>query len=343
MNKENGKDASQGRDLFHIGDFRSEDAEGIVRLFQAVYGSHYPIRLFYDAAAVVKANEEQRYHSIVARAANGDVIGVTHLYNSAPYPALYEWGVGLVLNECRSMGVNQRLGEFVHNEFIPRHAHMEEIFGEPVCNHTHMQKHVSLCGYVETGLEVALMPAEAYDQEKSASGRVATVTCFLCCRSKPQRVYLPVAYERELRTIYARLDDRRDLALSDADVPGSVESRIDLTVFDFAQVARIAVTEIGADFRERLLEKEKEAAAANVVVFQVWLDLTKPWVGEAAEELRKAGYFFGGMLPRWLDGDALLMQRLVCEPDFGDIKLYTDFSKELLAFVQKDWGRVAGW
>ena len=122
--------------------------------------------------------------------------------------------------------------------------------------------------------------------------------------------------------------------------PNFPDSRIDLTVFDFAQVARMAVTEIGADFRERLREKEKEAVAGNVVVFQVWLDLTKPWVGEAAEELRKAGYFLGGVLPRWLDGDALLMQKILCPPYFEMIQLYSDVAKGLLEIVKRDFCRA---
>lgn len=42
---------------FDVGSFRPEDAEGIVRLFRAVYGEHYPIKLFYDPQAIIAVND----------------------------------------------------------------------------------------------------------------------------------------------------------------------------------------------------------------------------------------------------------------------------------------------
>lgn len=325
---------------FEVTAFRPEDAEGIARLFLSVYGTHYPIQFFYDPQAIIKANEEGSTYSIVARSASGDVIGVTHLYKSSPYDSLYEWGAGLVLQEYRNAGVNNELAIFLHGEFVPGKPRMEELFGEPVCNHTHLQKAVILFGYVETAIEVALMPAEAYDKEKSAPGRVATVAGFRCCRPKPHRIYLPAPYERELRAIYARLDDRRDIAVSDAGVPGDLMSKAELSVFDYAQVARIAVSEVGSDFVERFSGLEKEAVSRDAVVLQAWLDLTRPCVGEAVEVLRRMGYFLGGALPRWFDGDGILMQKLLCPPDFESIRLFTDFSKQLLEMIRRDWRRA---
>lgn len=328
------------QESFDVSEFRPEDAEGIVRLFRAVYGDGYPIRIFYDPAAIVAGNRDRRYHSIVARRDAGDVIGVTHIYRSAPCTALYEWGAGLVLKEYRSSGVNSRLGEFLHNEFVPGMPDIEELFGEPVCNHTHMQKVVILFGYVETAIELALMPAKAYDNEKSAPGRVATLVGFCCCQPKPHRIYLPAPYERELRVIYARLGDGREIAVSDADVPGNLMTKAELSVFDFAQVARISLTEIGSDFVERFSGLEKEAISRNVVVLQAGLNLTRPYVGEAVEALRGMGYFFGGALPRWFDGDGILMQKLLCPLGFESIRLLSDFSKQLLEVIRRDWQRA---
>jgi hypothetical protein len=184
------------------------------------------------------------------------------------------------------------------------------------------------------------MPAEAYTQEKSATGRVATLNASRCCKPKPHRIYLPLVYELELRKIYSRLDDSREMALSSEQIPGGTATVAGLTVFDFAGVARIAVTDIGGDFPERLSALEGEAAAKNTVVFQVWLNLTDPSVGGAVDILREQGYFFGGPMPRWFDGDGLLMQKLLCPPDFEGIVLFSDFAKELLEFVREDWGKV---
>ena len=66
---------------------------------------------------------------------------------------------------------------------------------------------------METALEIALMPAEAYDKEKSSSGRVAALLIFRRYASKPHRVYIPAVYERQLRFIYEGLDDVREVCV----------------------------------------------------------------------------------------------------------------------------------
>ena len=149
----------QAQEPFTVGGFQPADAEGIVRLFRAVYGEHYPIRLFYDPAEIVRANCEGRYISIVARTPSGEVIGVNHLYPSAPYRGLYESGVGLVRKKYRSLGVKTRTLGYLYEEFIPRYPEIEEVFGEAVCNHPYVQKAIRPSRYVETAIEVALMPA----------------------------------------------------------------------------------------------------------------------------------------------------------------------------------------
>lgn len=325
---------------FTIDVFRPEDAEGIVHLFLSVYGEHYPIRLFYDPAAITKANAEGAYYSIVARTASGRVIGVNHLYLSAPHPGLYESGVGLVLKEYRNTGANKRMLDFIYNDFVLAKPHIEEVFGEAVCNHPYMQKSIKAFGYIETALEVALMPAATYDKEKSALGRVATLAAFRCYRSKPHRIFLPGCYEEALRRIYGRLDDARQIDLSDARISVEAATKAEMTLFDFAGVSRTAVHEIGVDLQAAIADLERRAQAGNARVFQVWLNLTSPWVGEAVEILRTMGYFFGGALPRWFDGDGLLMQKLLCPPDFDDIVLETDFAKELLEVIRDDWKRT---
>lgn len=313
---------------------------GIVQLFQAVYGENYPIRIFYDAAALTAANAEGLNHSIVARNPSGKVIGITNIFPSMNNKSIYEWGAGLVLKEYRNSGVNMRLSRFLHDTFIPRHPEIEGLLGEPVCNHVHLQKMVDILGYVEMAIELALMPGDADREERSTEGRVATLTAFRCYRPKPHRIFLPAVYEEELQWCYARLDDKRDIRLSEQQAPAGVASSIEMTVFDFAQVARISVREVGADFQACLDGLEEEARMKNVVVFQAALNLACPWVEEAVEELRRRGYFFGGTLPRWLDTDAFLMQKLICPPNFDSIILFSDPAKRLLEIIHRDWKRA---
>ncbi len=336
------EDNHRAADNFEIGYFRPEDAEGIVSLFKAVYGDGYPIRLFYDPQAIIAANEAGEYYSIVARTDAGQVIGVIHLYRSAPFQNIYESGVGLVLKEYRNAGVNTRLMKYLYEEFVPQKETIEELFGEAVCNHVFIQKEEKRFKHIEMGLEVALMPAAAYTKEKSAFGRVATLDCFRCYKPKPHLIYVPKAYEKELRWLYSRLDDTREIELSDikAKAPKDTASRIEMKFFDFAQVARFMVHEIGDDFTEVLRNMEAQAIVKQAVVLQVCLNSTTPWITSVVNMLRDRGYFFGGALPRWFDNDGLLMQKVRCSPDFEDIVLDSDDAEKLLEIIQEDWERT---
>ena len=340
MPQEEGIMNGQEQKSFSAGAFRPEDAQGIASLFSSVYGDNYPVRLFYDPESIIAANQEGSIYSIVARTPWGKIIGATHLVRHETLSNLYEWGAGLVLKEYRNLGVNQNLNDFLHSQFLPTQPHIEEIFGEPVCNHTHLQKACSAFGYVETGIEVALMPAEAYTKEKTAKGRVATLCCFRLCIPKPHRIFLPFEYEGIMRQIYARLDNQREIILSTEPVLDASATKAEIKIFESAGVARMTFESSGSGFAARLTDLENAARAKNAVVFQAFLNLTQPWVGEIVSILRKRGYFFGGLLPRWFDGDGLLMQKLVCPPDFDDIELLSDFSKSLLEGIRNDWKRA---
>ena len=319
--------------------FRPEDAPGVVELFKAVYGDGYPIRLFYDAQALIEANKTGQYITVVARLPEGRVISVHHFYRSGPYELLYEFGVGLTLPDYRGAGVSNALGKYAFKSILPD-LNTEEAFGEPVCYHLHMQKLCETSGYIETAIEVALMPAEAYAREEISGGRVATTVAFRCLKPSPHTVYVPQTYAELITSLYSVLDDSRELLPSSQGFPKALPTVSRVQLFDFAQVARIAVEQAGADLESHLAKVEDDAREKGFLVFQAWLKLSCPWVGQAVKLLNKHGYFIGGILPRWFDQDGLLMQKLFCPPYFDDIHLYSDRTKKILAAVQEDWNRV---
>lgn len=320
--------------------FRPEDAEGIAALFRAVYGDGYPVRVFYDPQALTQANEVGDYYSIVARPPEGGVVGVQHLYRSAPFPFLYELGAGLVLKEYRHAGLSKRLLSFTLQKWVHTSKNIEEVWGESVCNHTAMHKAVIAFEYIETALEIALMPAEAYEAERSATGRVATLVACHCYKPRPHRIFLPKVYEQELRFVYSRVDDQRELSIAAGGLPSEGSSEITMDVFGFAGVARITVHRAAADFEGRLDQLEAEALQKRVVVNQILLNLGEPWIAAAVDILRDRGYFFGGVFPRWLDRDGLFLQKLLCPPDFEAIQLLSDRSHRLLEIIMQDWSRA---
>ncbi len=177
---------------FEVGLFTSVDAEGVARLFRSVHGDDYPIKMFYDPQKLPKANEQGDYHSIVARAKSGEIIGIHNLFRSAPSRDVYEWGVGLVLKEWRGMRVSATIVPHMLEKVIPKLG-LHTVFGEPVTIHVQMQKQGEAYGFETTALEVGLMPGEAYSGEGVTVDRVSTFL-FSSVTGKFPAVYLPAPY-----------------------------------------------------------------------------------------------------------------------------------------------------
>ena len=320
--------------------FRPEDAEGVVRLFKTVYGEGYPIRTFIDPKLLITENAAGRTISSVARTPKGDIVGHNAIFCSAPYKKVYESGAGLVHPNYRGgAGIFTGLGLHGEKTAAPQFG-VEAIFGEPVCNHVFAQRATAGAGYVTQAVEVDLMPASAYDKEKSALGRVSTLLDFKTLQDKPHGVYLPRVYGEPLNYLYSGLDDKRQIHLSAAEQPPEGFTDLDVQIFDFARVARITVNQAGKDLGQVLGSEEKKILGRDVIVVQVWLNLAWPWINTIVLDLQTRGYFLGGLLPRWFDTDGMLMQKIIGRPNWEGIQLYFDRAKKLLEWVRTDWERT---
>ena len=322
--------------------FRPDDAAGVADLFRAVYGADYPIRTYIEPELLKKENAARRVISSVARTLNGDIVGHNALFQSAPYKKIYESGAGLVHKDYRG-------GHGIFTEMIAhgiRVGHqdfgVELVYGEAVCNHIFSQKACYNLGLMTRAIEVDLMPAAAYSQEKSASGRVSTMLCFKTLTTRPHTVFLPPIYDKQINFLYADLDDSRTLKLADKNLGKDVKTQLKTEIFSFANVARITISETGSDLSLILNHEENRLQKTGIKVLQAWLNLGSPSAGNAVAIMRQSGYFFGGILPRWFNNDGLLMQKIIADPNWDEMHIHYDNDRKLIDMVRADWQRAKG-
>ncbi len=319
--------------------FQNADAHGVARLFRQVYGEGYPIDIYYRPERLIEENAAGRVLSSVARTSTGEVVGHDALVLLDHATRLYENAAGVVSPDYRGQGVFFNLMK--HNVFdYAKRFNLEEILGEPVCNHLQLQKMCRQMDYRETGLEVDLMPAAAYTKEQSARGRVSVLLGYFLHKPLPRTVFLPPVYREELEYLYSGLGLDRIWGIPKGDLPEKRESLGKMDVFASAQVARIAISRIGTDLDSFIAQLEKEACAVGTEVFQVWLPLTSPLAPVATDILRRHGYFIGGIQPGWFSGDGLLMQKVLGETDWGSISLYSERAKRIAEIVSSDQKKV---
>ncbi len=312
------------------------DTKGVGELFRSVYGEDYPVKLVYDPEGLIEALEEEENIPVVARSTKGPVVGYVSLFRSSPSKTVYEEGQGLVNSEYRKYGIFGIIIRYLAEKTAPLY-NVDAVFGESVCNHLFSQKAWSQAGAIETALEVDLMPAETYAREGSAKGRVASLHMTIMYRPLEHAVHAPKGYEKPIRFIYdgftsgAYVESARDIALPDK------STFIESSIFESAGVCRLTVWEAGTDFRDVFERHEAKALGKGMVVVQVWLNLSWPWVGQLTEYLRERGYFFGGILPRWFGPDGLLMQKVTVKPNWEGIELYSDRARRIRDFIREDY------
>ena len=321
-------------DRFHPG-----DAEGIVRLFKAVYGETYAIPDYTDPDLLREKNRTQDVVSVVGRTLSGDIVGHTSIYRSAPVKDIYENGAGVVHPLYRGTSrIMSRMGELMM-AVAEKEMPVTAVFFEPICSHTYTQRIGARHGAPPFALEVALMPRSLYDGE-GAEGRVSALLQFRVYRHRPHRIFLPPVYETALKTLYWDLLEKRDVDIAGEKLPSSEKTALKVQKFDFAQVARITVETAGADFPSVLKKKESSLVSEGIQVIQIWLPLNWPYVGEAVDKLRAMGYFLGGPLPHWFGCDALFMQKLQTPPLWEGMVFYQKEAHQVLEIIRSDWEKV---
>lgn len=309
-----------------------EDAAGVVELYRSVYGDHYPVKTVYDPAAIIDLQEKGDMIRIIARA-DGKVVGQAAFYRSGcPNTELYELGQGIVLPACRNMKILERCMAYGHDVVCPR-LKINQLWGEAVCNHVFVQRTCEQLNYVETGIELDLMPASSYEKEKSSSGRVSTLVAFRRTAPNDRPVYLPAVYREVLSYIYQAFNEDHNFLPAEIGLPDmSTEGKTE--IYEGAGVARFTIMQAGGDLEEFL--KKKEALAKGCRILQVYLDLSSPFIDGAVNTARKLQYFFGAALPGWFGGDGLLLQKCLDETNWAGINLYSERSRRLLDIIRAD-------
>ncbi len=322
---------------FKAGLFEPADAPGIARLFYAVYGDGYPIDTFYIPDRLIAQHRTGELHSAVARTPRGDIVAHAALFrSSAPNPHFYESGLGLTLPAYRTTMAFYRAYQLTMK--LVGCDGVDGIFGEAVCNHTTTQKLSKTSRCIETGLEPALMPAEAYETEQSAQGRVGCMLYARVVNDDRKVLYVPEGYRDQLAFMIDGLNLDRELLPSDADLPEN-EGAIQVTRFDFAQVARCIVSAPGRGLSARFRDLEEEMRRLNFALIQVYVDLGQPWAGAMVALLREWGYRLGGFLPIWFGSDGLLMQKHFVDPDLEGLKILSDRGRRLVDMIREDMQR----
>jgi hypothetical protein len=314
-------------------------------VFRALYGEDFPVRDVYQPEVLWREIQAGKLSAALALNDQGQPVGYISFFKSAPNPHLWEAGNMLVDPAYAHSSVAGKLANFYFDPTICRLAGSDGIFSEAVCCHYFTQVGAIKAGMVDCALELDQLDGASFKDGKSNKAGMARVSCVLNFTelsdpATPQ--YLPARYEGKLRQLAAHLRPRTFLP-STATLPLTGDTVREDKYYDFAKTWKVAVRSIGSDWATIVAELLKESKRRGVVSLQLVLNTACPAIGAATEVLRKQGFFFGGLAPRWFDADGVVLQQLFdSEPDYEDTKLYSQEAKDLMAFIRADKEKIEG-
>ncbi|MGF1611138.1 MAG: hypothetical protein ACFCUQ_17175 [Kiloniellales bacterium] len=319
-----------------IEDFRAEDASAIAAGFKTVYGDHYLSDRVYDPSYFVTANQDGSLRSFVARDEDGRLVAHLALLRSAPYAGLFEIAQGIVLPEHRRYGLLTSMTDYLIRT-AESYPNCCGVFGTALTNHIISQRALHRSDFRDIGFEIDYVPARMFDREQSSDGAVATLVQYRVIRSDPSlAAYLPAPYAGVLAGLFKRLGEERQYRTPRGRMPWVKLSRTTTTDLPRFDMTRLLVRKAAADLEDKVAKLEEEARASGRRMLQVVLNLGEPACGPAVTLLRRQGFWLGGLLPRWLDNDGLLMQKSLDVPNFPAIRVELPETQALLKSIIAD-------
>src|SRR5262249_43325421 len=159
-------------------------------------------------------------------------------------------------------------------------------------------------------------------------------------------VWVPPHHATMIRRVYhhnrlSRKEGAPQVRDNHASLPP--QSRLDVRVRTDHNTAFLLVREFGQDLVGLVRFRQRELFRQRLDCIYLDLPLGDPGAADFCGPLEALGFFFGGILPEYYEGDVLRLQCLNnLNIDAQQIQLASDFGKELLAYVLRAQPSSAG-
>jgi serine/threonine-protein kinase RsbW len=324
---------------FKVVPLQPDQAVEVSKTLYKVYGYSYFYPHMYYPERIVQLNESGHLLSAVAVTDEGEVAGHGALMKTDPQASIAEMGIGAVKPEYRSMGVLSRIAEFLTDKATS--DGLLGLFGQAVTNHTFTQQIGLRMGFEDCALLLAYVPITSsfkyITDELSQRDSVVVHYRYLNKPTNP-RIFLPNHHKDILMNIYANLGMTSELDVGKCmltSIP-RVEAVVRTLVTNVQGLAKIQVETYGNNILTEVKTRLKDLCLKKFEVIYLYLDLGDPLTCLLIESFEQMGFFFAGLLPGGVGGDALILQYLNNVPlDYGKIRVKSDMARSLADYVME--------
>jgi len=314
------------------------DAVHICRCIYRAYGYSYISEDMYYPDRVAEKIASGNLISVVAIAADGEVVGHVSLAMCVP-GILVESGQAVVNPAHRGRNLLEKMKDVLNARGAE--IGLTGIFSEPVAVHPRSQKASLKTGNHSCGLTLAMGPDSLnFKKLDTAAQRVSCAYNYM--QLKPWTAKT-VHVTPEFADLVAEIYSGCGLAVSVDAAPHAPDKAASSVVSRYSKplgTGSIALHEIGADageaIKQGLLQLTMKTAAAMVYLD---LPLEDPACGFAAQKARELGFVFCAVAVAADGGrDVLRLQYVNCDIDTSRIVIVGDTALKIFAFIKHQLG-----
>ena len=317
---------------------KKSDAAAIARCFLEVYGRHYVHAEVFSTRRYWDKVEGGELIPAVARDSEGEVIGHVALERD-PGMQVAERGEAVVRTAHRGHGLLERMTARLREE-APKHD-LHGIYAEPLTIHTFSQRNDARAGMPVCAVLLGANPEDFRPKgipSPTAGQRQSYLRTFRFVQPPaPRTICAPAPYRETLLTLYASLG----VTVADAaPAQAATESRTSIKVNDRGY-GLISFERIGPNCAIEVAQALRDVRALGAVSVQLSAPVGDPRLPLLADAARALGFFFCGLGPCFAHGaDTFLLQWLSEPLDTSKLQLFTEPTKELVAFIDRDRAAV---
>jgi anti-sigma regulatory factor (Ser/Thr protein kinase)/GNAT superfamily N-acetyltransferase len=322
---------------------RRMDPAEAVEIARCAYKSHgytfFDDHIYYPER-IIELNRTDEMISAVAVTEDNIFMGHAALVYPAPGTRIAEYTFVFVNPEFRGHGCMKRIADFLFQ--CPKKKPLDGVYVYSVTNHEFTQRGMAKFGIRDCGLLLASSPGTWMFKgiESDQVQRISVALSFKYITAPlTLTLYPPARHQPIIAHLYQNIGAPSHRFLRpDEDcqrhLPAETEILTDLLMTE--NCAEIHVVRYGDCVLHEVRKTLRELCLKNVAAIQLFLNLKDPVTFFMAVEFEKMGFFFAGILPLAMVGDALILQYLNnVRIDYDKIVLYTDEARKIRDYVRE--------
>lgn len=310
-----------------------EDAEDISKLIYRTYGhTYYKDAMYYPKKIELSLVHKEKF-AVLTRTQDNEAVGYFAVVFSTD-SNIGEVGEAVVALNHRRKGIMKLMLRKLID--ISLEKGLLGLFGEANAAHTFSQKANARFGFVTTAINLAMSPPfDATGLDPLTKNQpVSAVLEYVPLKKRAiEYGYIPREYKLIFKAIYKSLG----ISIKDKRLPKDIykhKTDLDIKINYAGAYAIVVVKEYGPyilDYINQTLE-DLEGTKLNSIFLDLPIHL--PATKVIASDLRKMGFVFSGLMPRFhKELDYFRMQLVKCPIDFDLIRTYSNMAYRIKGII----------